>query len=127
MQYSLRIVNTVKRQPNIQISLDFKYAVEGAVLVVLPNMVTRVRRVVTQRAILPGTRSGGMKRDSREMQTSIADGMKVWVTCTERRRCMRRRISSPDFGDSPRCVYGWFERWCLECPTFDILWQQKNS
>ena len=65
-------------------------------LLVLLNMVTRVRRVVTQRAILPGTRSGGMKRDSQEMQTSIADGMKVWVTCTERRRCTRRQISSPD-------------------------------
>jgi hypothetical protein len=100
------MINTVKRQPNIQISVNFKYAVEGAVLVVPPNIVTRVRRVVTQRAILPGTRSGGMKRDSQEMQTSIADGMKAWVICTERRSSMRRRISSPDFGDSPRCVYG---------------------
>ena len=46
-------------------------------LLVLLNIVTRVRRVVTQRAILPGTSSAGMKRESQEIKTNMVEGMKV--------------------------------------------------
>ena len=43
------------------------------------NMVTRVRRVVTARAILPETKSGGIKRDSQDINTKREEGRKVCV------------------------------------------------
>ena len=42
-------------------------------------MVTRVSRVVTQRAILPGTRSGAMKRDSQDIKTNMLEGINVCI------------------------------------------------
>ena len=68
--YSIRAPNTKRMQANIQASMAVRPSALGVLVVTVLKMLTNTRNKVTNRAILPGITSMGMRNDIQDTITN---------------------------------------------------------
>ena len=68
--HSIKAPNTKRIQANIQASIAVNPSALGVLVVTLLKMLTKTRKRVTKRAILPGITSMGIRKEIQETMTN---------------------------------------------------------